>query len=180
MLRSTNILVTATTLLLAGSADCVAFAQTSSERGPPSAVSTQPSSKVESFRSRLQDQQKTLESYGAKISGLVDRLKAMSVYSSREPFRQGHYVYYTLAREAPSLCRRCEVGSVANQEPRNQHDRSAHAESKTKEKTNKTTNVGAEMLQVWQTESIVVPGDFVRHPWIVGMDTVSRGMCRGE
>ena len=35
-------------------------------------------SRVESFRSRLQEQQKTLQSYGAKISGLVDRLKAMS------------------------------------------------------------------------------------------------------
>ena len=33
---------------------------------------------AESFRSRLQEQQKTLQSYGDKISGLVDRLKAMS------------------------------------------------------------------------------------------------------
>lgn len=43
-----------------------------------STPATSDASKVESFRSRLQDQQKTLESYGAKISGLVDRLKAMS------------------------------------------------------------------------------------------------------
>ena len=35
-------------------------------------------SRVENFRSRLQEQQKTLQSYGAKIAGLVDRLKAMS------------------------------------------------------------------------------------------------------
>ena len=35
-------------------------------------------SRAESFRSRLQEQQKTLQSYGEKISGLVDRLKAMS------------------------------------------------------------------------------------------------------
>ena len=35
-------------------------------------------SRVESFRSQLQEQQKTLQSFGAKISGLVDRLKAMS------------------------------------------------------------------------------------------------------
>src|SRR4249919_1613908 len=35
-------------------------------------------SRAESFRSRLQEQQKTLQSYGDKISGLVDRLKAMS------------------------------------------------------------------------------------------------------
>jgi hypothetical protein len=35
-------------------------------------------SRVESFRSRLQEQQKTLQSFGEKISGLVDRLKAMS------------------------------------------------------------------------------------------------------
>jgi hypothetical protein len=35
-------------------------------------------SRAESFRSRLQEQQKTLQSFGAKISGLVDRLKAMS------------------------------------------------------------------------------------------------------
>ena len=42
---------------------------------PPAAPDA---SRVESFRSRLQEQQKTLQSYGAKISGLVDRLKAMS------------------------------------------------------------------------------------------------------
>jgi chromosome segregation ATPase len=49
-------------------------------QGPPvaSTPANLDASKVESFRSRLQDQQKTLESYGAKISGLVDRLKAMS------------------------------------------------------------------------------------------------------
>ena len=35
-------------------------------------------SRAESFRSRLQEQQKTLQSFGAKISDLVDRLKAMS------------------------------------------------------------------------------------------------------
>ena len=35
-------------------------------------------SRVESFRSQLQEQQKVLQSFGAKISGLVDRLKAMS------------------------------------------------------------------------------------------------------
>lgn len=57
-----------------------AFGQTPTVRGPPavSAPSIPGAPKVESFRSRLQDQQKTLESYGAKISGLVDRLKAMS------------------------------------------------------------------------------------------------------
>jgi len=35
-------------------------------------------SRAESFRSSLQEQQKTLQSYGEEISGLVDRLKAMS------------------------------------------------------------------------------------------------------
>ena len=35
-------------------------------------------SRVESFRSQLQEQQKTLQSFGEKISALVDRLKAMS------------------------------------------------------------------------------------------------------
>ena len=34
--------------------------------------------RVESFRSRLQEQQKALQSLGEKISALVDRLKAMS------------------------------------------------------------------------------------------------------
>ena len=43
-----------------------------------SAPAAPEASRVESFRSRLQEQQKTLQSYGAKISGLVDRLKAMS------------------------------------------------------------------------------------------------------
>jgi uncharacterized protein YukE len=43
-----------------------------------SAPAAPESSRIESFRSRLQEQQKTLQSYGAKISGLVDRLKAMS------------------------------------------------------------------------------------------------------
>lgn len=45
---------------------------------PVSAPATRHASRVESFRSRLQEQQKTLQSYGDKISGLVDRLKAMS------------------------------------------------------------------------------------------------------
>jgi chromosome segregation ATPase len=35
-------------------------------------------SRVENFRSGLKEQQKALQSYGAKIAGLVDRLKAMS------------------------------------------------------------------------------------------------------
>ena len=35
-------------------------------------------SRVESFRSQLQEQQETLQSFGEKISALVDRLKAMS------------------------------------------------------------------------------------------------------
>ena len=35
-------------------------------------------SRVESFRSQLQEQQKMLQSYGAKISDLVGRLKSMS------------------------------------------------------------------------------------------------------
>lgn len=43
-----------------------------------SAPAASEASRVESFRSSLQEQQKTLQSYGAKISGLVDRLKAMS------------------------------------------------------------------------------------------------------
>src|SRR5437588_346793 len=81
MVRSLNILVAAVTAALVGSGHLAAFGQTPTVRGPP-AVSTatvpNASSKVETFRSRLQDQQKTLESYGAKISGLVDRLKAMS------------------------------------------------------------------------------------------------------
>ena len=43
-----------------------------------SAPAAPDASRAESFRSRLQEQQKTLQSFGAKISGLVDRLKAMS------------------------------------------------------------------------------------------------------
>ena len=43
-----------------------------------SAPAAPDTSRVESFRSRLQEQQKALQSFGAKISGLVDRLKAMS------------------------------------------------------------------------------------------------------
>ena len=43
-----------------------------------SAPATRDASRVESFRSRLQEQQKTLQSFGAKISDLVDRLKSMS------------------------------------------------------------------------------------------------------
>ena len=43
-----------------------------------SAPALRDASRAESFRSRLQEQQKTLQSYGDKISGLVDRLKAMS------------------------------------------------------------------------------------------------------
>ena len=43
-----------------------------------SAPAARDASRVESFRSRLQEQQKTLQSFGAKISDLVDRLKAMS------------------------------------------------------------------------------------------------------
>lgn len=81
MVRSLNIVVAmAATVALVASAHFPAFGQTPTAHGPP-AVSTRTTpdaSKVETFRSRLQDQQKTLESYGAKISGLVDRLKAMS------------------------------------------------------------------------------------------------------
>ena len=50
-------------------------------QNPPLSISTpgaRDPSRAESFRSRLQEQQKTLQSYGEKISGLVDRLKAMS------------------------------------------------------------------------------------------------------
>jgi chromosome segregation ATPase len=80
MVRSLNIVIAAVAVALVGSVHFAAFGQTPIVRGPP-AVSTTTipdASKVETFRSRLQDQQKTLESYGAKISGLVDRLKAMS------------------------------------------------------------------------------------------------------
>lgn len=41
-------------------------------------VSMQAPSRAESFRSRLQEQQKTLQSYGEKITVLVERLKGMS------------------------------------------------------------------------------------------------------
>lgn len=41
-------------------------------------LSMQAPSRAESFRSRLQEQQKTLQSYGEKITGLVERLKGMS------------------------------------------------------------------------------------------------------
>ena len=43
-----------------------------------SAPAARDASQAETFRSRLRDQQKALQSYGEKISGLVDRLKAMS------------------------------------------------------------------------------------------------------
>ena len=74
-----NIVVAAAAALV-GPVHVPAFGQTLTGHGPPavSTTTTPDASKVETFRSRLQDQQKTLESYGAKISGLVDRLKAMS------------------------------------------------------------------------------------------------------
>jgi chromosome segregation ATPase len=80
MVRSLNIVVAAVAAAFVGSVHFAAFGQTPTVRGPPAAstATTPNASKVETFRSRLQDQQKTLESYGAKISGLVDRLKAMS------------------------------------------------------------------------------------------------------
>ena len=80
MVRSLNIVVAAVAVALVGSVHFAAFGQTPTVHGPPavSTTTTPDASKVETFRSRLQDQQKTLESYGAKISGLVDRLKAMS------------------------------------------------------------------------------------------------------
>src|ERR1700736_4662610 len=67
-------------MALVGSVHFATFGQTPPVRDVPavSTPTTRDASKVETFRSRLQDQQKTLESYGAKISGLVDRLKAMS------------------------------------------------------------------------------------------------------
>lgn len=57
-----------------------ASGQTLPEQNAPavSTPATRDASKVESFRSRLRSQQKTLETYGAKISELVDRLRAMS------------------------------------------------------------------------------------------------------
>ena len=80
MVRSLNIVVAAVAVAFVGSVHFAALGQTPTVRGPPavSTTTTPDASKVETFRSRLQDQQKTLESYGAKISGLVDRLKAMS------------------------------------------------------------------------------------------------------
>ena len=80
MVRSLNIVVAAVAVVLVGSVHFAAFGQTPTAHGPPavSTTTTPDASKVETFRSRLQDQQKTLESYEAKISGLVDRLKAMS------------------------------------------------------------------------------------------------------
>ena len=80
MVRSLNIVVAAAAVALVGSVHFPAFGQTPTVQSPPavSTTTTPDASKVETFRSRLQDQQKTLESYGAKISGLVDRLKAMS------------------------------------------------------------------------------------------------------
>ncbi|MGY4197822.1 chromosome segregation ATPase [Bradyrhizobium sp. USDA 4520] len=79
MLRSLNIVV-AIAVALVGSLPFAASGQTPTVRGAPivSSPAVPNGAKVESFRSRLQDQQKTLESYGATISGLVDRLKAAS------------------------------------------------------------------------------------------------------
>jgi len=78
MLRSFNIVV-ALAAVLVGSLPFAASGQTSPRGAPIASSPTAPNeAKVESFRSRLQDQQKTLESYGATISGLVDRLKAAS------------------------------------------------------------------------------------------------------
>ena len=80
MIRLLNIAVAAAAVAVVGSLHFAAFAQTPTVSNRPAVTTTTPAdaSKVETFRSRLQDQQKTLESYGAKISGLVDRLKAMS------------------------------------------------------------------------------------------------------
>jgi uncharacterized protein YukE len=76
MARLLKIVVAVTAVALVGSVHFPTFGQT---RPPGVSTTTSPdASKIETFRSRLQDQQKTLESYGAKISGLVDRLKAMS------------------------------------------------------------------------------------------------------
>jgi hypothetical protein len=49
------------------------------------------------------------------------------------------------------------------------------ADRRRKKTNNKTTNVVSEMLRSWQTESTVISRDFVRNPWTVSMDTVSRG-----
>jgi hypothetical protein len=79
MFKSLHITVAASAVMI-GLAQLAAFGQTPATQNAP--VVSKPAgpdgSKVESFRSRLQEQQKTLESYGARISGLVDRLKAMS------------------------------------------------------------------------------------------------------
>ena len=78
MLKSVHIGITAAAFV--GAAQLVAFGQTPLVQKAPTASNPAlpEGSKVESFRSRLQEQQKTLESYGARISSLVDRLKAMS------------------------------------------------------------------------------------------------------
>src|SRR5262249_42956491 len=80
MFKSVHTTVAAASLMF-GMTQLAAFGQTPATQNVPS-VASRPtgsdSSKVESFRSRLQEQQKTLESYGARISSLVDRLKAMS------------------------------------------------------------------------------------------------------
>jgi len=80
MSKSGRIGAAAVCFALVGAAQFVALAQ--SPPTPNSPVVSMPAgpdaSKAESFRSRLQEQQKTLESYGAQISSLVDRLKAMS------------------------------------------------------------------------------------------------------
>src|ERR1700686_1585500 len=80
MVKSVNIVVAAAAVALVGLVHFAAYGQAPTAHGPPtvSTTTTPDASKVETFRSRLQDQQKTLESYGAKISGLVDRLKATS------------------------------------------------------------------------------------------------------
>lgn len=78
MFRSKRIGIAAALAVFVGGG--VATGQTPTVQDVPvvSTPATPDASKVEFFRSRLQDQQKTLKSYGAKISGLVDRLKAMS------------------------------------------------------------------------------------------------------
>jgi chromosome segregation ATPase len=78
MLKSVHIGIAAAALV--ASAPFVASGQTPPVQNPPAASSPalRDASKVETFRSRLQEQKKTVESYGAQISGLVDRLKAMS------------------------------------------------------------------------------------------------------
>lgn len=81
MRRSSSIpIALAVAVGLLGHGHVAALAQAPTTQALPtvSNTTTPDGSKVESFRSRLQDQQKTLEQYGAKISGLVDRLKAMS------------------------------------------------------------------------------------------------------